>query len=450
MQKIIFKTAKTKSASIFLSRFGKAISQPRKSYAEQRFNAPLFVIYETWHAFQRHNVLGLSASLSFYAMFALIPLVLLMFFLLSQLVFSSDYAIVKLAIITSNLVPKLSSTIMTEIYNSAQHKAAWGAIGVFVLLWAVTPLAGAMRSSFYNIATLVEAPSYVRRKLKDMIAVLGMLLLFFLFTVSGILLDKLIAFFATDSALVQMLINASPLISGFVSLLFTLTLTTLVIAVFYFTFFPVRLYRKHVLIGAAFTAMLWLLMRPGFTLFLSVNESYGAIFGSLKNLFISITWLYFNFSAFLLGTELIATLRKKDVLLLKSLFNDMPQLEPGLRTNYLKKLMQRYGRIYHHGDYIFHHGDSTDQLYFLVSGEVQLHKDGKLLRSIQAGEYFGEVALLSNMPTFADAIASSVQADIIQISADNIETLLLDEPKVAMSFMRNLAKKLQMRNQKAI
>jgi membrane protein len=187
-------------------------------------------------------------------------------------------------------------------------------------------------------------------------------------------------------------------------------------------------------------------MRPGFTLFLSVNESYGAIFGSLKNLFISITWLYFNFTAFLLGTELIATLRKKDVLLLKRLFNDMPQLEAGLQSNYLNKLMQRYGKTYQHGDYIFHHGDSTQQLYFLVSGEVQLRKDSELLRSIAAGEYFGEIALLSNMPTFADAIASSRQAEIIQISADNIETLLLDEPKVAMSFIRKLATKLQMRN----
>jgi membrane protein len=445
MKKIIFKNPKAKSAANILADLAKAISHPRKSYATQRFSAPLFVMHETLHAFQRHNVLGLSASLSFYAMFALIPLVLLMFFLLSQLVFSSDYAIVKLAIITGNLVPRLSSTIMTEIYNSAQHKAAWGAIGLFVLLWAVTPLAGAMRSTFYHIAALVEAPSYIRRKLKDMISILGMLLLFFLFTVSGLLIDKFIAFFGTDNHIAQLLITSSAHISGFISLLVTLTLTTLVIAVFYFAFFPVRLYSKHILIGAAFTASLWLLMRPAFTLFLSINESYGAIFGSLKNLFISITWLYFNFTAFLLGTELIATLRKKDVLLLKKLFYDMPQLKPALQTSYLKKLMQHFGKTYHHGDYIFHLGDTTHQLYFLVSGEVQMQKEGKVLRTINAGEYFGEIALLSNLPTFADSITSSKQAEIIHISADNIETLLQDEPKVAMSFIRDLATKLQIR-----
>ncbi|MEY3743175.1 MAG: hypothetical protein RLZZ541_230, partial [Pseudomonadota bacterium] len=124
------------------------MNKPREAYAKQRYNTPLFVLHEMFDAFRRHNTLGLSASLSFYAMFALIPLLLLLFFLLSQLVFSSDYATVKLAIIMGNLVPKFSSAIMLEVYNTAQQKAAWGAAGLFVLLWAVTPLAGAMRSTF--------------------------------------------------------------------------------------------------------------------------------------------------------------------------------------------------------------------------------------------------------------------------------------------------------------
>lgn len=103
-----------------------AVTQSKFSYDEKRYSTPLFIAHETINAFKRHNVLGLSAALSFYAMFALIPLVLLMFFLLSQLVFSSEYAILKLAIITGNLVPKLSNTIMVEVYKTAQQKAAWG------------------------------------------------------------------------------------------------------------------------------------------------------------------------------------------------------------------------------------------------------------------------------------------------------------------------------------
>ncbi len=410
---------------------------PRKAYDSQRYNTPMFVAFEMFKAFQRHNAFGLSASLSFYAMFALIPLVLLMFFLLSHLVFSSDYAIVKLAIITGNLVPQLSSVIMVEVYNAAKQQAAWGAVGLFVLLWSVTPLASSMRSAFYNISSLVEAPSFIQRKIKDIFAIIGMLLLFFLFTFAGLMLEKVVMFLGANKQLLEHGILANGI---------SLTFTTLLIATFYYVFFPVRLKLRHILIGALFTAVLWLMMRPAFTLFLSYNQSYGSVFGGMKNLFISITWLYFNFAVFLLGTELIATLRKKDVLLLKGLFEENVTSSSD-RQNYIDKLLQRYGKTYQQGEYIFHSGDSVHELYYLVNGQVTLQKNGSSLRVIEPGEYFGEMAMLSNTATIADALVSSVTADVITIRTDNIETLLLDEPRVAMRFLRRLAGRLQQHNE---
>lgn len=435
MKKITF-TPKPKAQ--LKANLNKAINIPRKAYDNQRYNTPLFVAFETFKAFQRHNAFGLSASLSFYALFALIPLVLLMFFLLSQLVFSSDYAIVKLAIITGNLVPQLSSAIMVEVYSAAKQKAAWGALGLFILLWSVTPLASSMRSAFYNITSLVEAPSFVQRKIKDIFAIVGMLLLFFLFTFAGLLLEKVVAFLGANIQLLE---------HGILAGLISLTLTTILIATFYFAFFPVRLNIKHIFIGALFTAILWLLMRPAFTLFLSVNQSYGAVFGGMKNLFISITWLYFNFAVFLLGTELIATLRKKHVLLLKGLFDDSAATPFTGQQNYIRQLMQHYGKTYSHDEYIFHSGDTDYQLYYLVSGQVKIVQNGNVIRTIEPDNYFGEMAMLSNTPTIADAIVSSETADVIIIRTDNIETLLLDEPKVAMRFLRQLAGRLQKHNE---
>ncbi len=437
-------TAKPKSGLI--DNIRSAVTQSSFSYDDKRYSMPLFVAHETLNAFQRHNVLGLSAALSFYAMFALIPMVLLMFFLLSQLVFTSEYAIVKLAIITGNLVPKLSSTIMVEVYKTAQQKAAWGALGLFILLWAVTPLAGAIRSTFYNIANLVEARSFIRRKVKDILAVVAMLLLFFLFTLSGLMLEQVIAFVTNDHKLLHLILGTSDTGPFIASMLLSLALTTLTIAVFYVMFFPVRLYIKHIFIGALFTAIIWLLMRPAFSWFLSANESYGAVFGSMKNLFLSITWLYFNFTAFLLGTELIATLRKRDVLMLKSLFTHMSKQASKPPSPYMRKLMQHFGKTYHHAEHIFRLGDTTHNLYYLVRGQVNLLQHNDVLRTIEAGEYFGEMALLSNTPTIGDAVVTSDDADIVLISAENIETLLLDEPKVALRFLRQMATKLQKRD----
>ncbi len=437
-------TAKPKAGLI--NNIRSAVTESSFSYDEKRYSTPLFVAHETFNAFQRHNVLGLSAALSFYAMFALIPMVLLMFFLLSQLVFSSEYAIVKLAIITGNLVPKLSSTIMVEVYKTAQQKAAWGALGLFILLWAVTPLAGAIRSTFYNIANLVEARSFLRRKVKDMLAVVAMLLLFFLFTLSGLMLEQVIAFVTNNHKLLHLIFGISDTGEVVASMLLSLLLTTLTIAIFYVMFFPVRLYIKHIFIGALFTAIIWLLMRPAFSWFLSANESYGAVFGGMKNLFLSITWLYFNFTAFLLGTELIATLRKRDVLLLKSLFIHTSKQASKPSSPYMRKLMQHYGKTYHHAEHIFSLGDTTHNIYYLVRGQVQLLQHKDVLRTVEAGEYFGEIALLSNMPTIGDAVVSSDHADVVLISEENIETLLLDESKVALRFLRQVATKLQKRD----
>ena len=117
------------------------------------------------------------------------------------------------------------------------------------------------------------------------------------------------------------------------------------------------------------------------------------------------------------------------------------------KDNYVKKLMQHYGRTYQHGDYVFHSGNTTYQLYYLVAGQIQLLQNGNVLRTIEPDNYFGEMAMLSNTPTIADAIVTSEYADVITIHTDNIETLLIDEPKVAMRFLRELAGRLQKHNE---
>ncbi len=406
-----------------------ALDKPISAYAKHEYATPLFVLRETLAGFARHNVFGLSASLSFYALFALIPLVLLIFFLLSHLVFSSDYAIVKLAILTGNLVPEFSSKIMVEVYSATQTKAAWGALGLFVLLWTVTPLASAMRSAFYSIASMIEAPSYFKRKLKDVVSVLGILLLFFLFTSAGFIIEKIIRFLAVHLPVLQLNIIGS---------IGTLILTTVLIAVFYRVFFPMRVAFVHLLLGAFLTALLWLLMRPAFGLFLSLNQNYGAVFGSMKTIFVSITWLYLNFAVFLLGSELISTLRKKDVLLLKGLFDGAPN-----KANYIDALMNRYGLSLRQGEYIFERGNAERNLYYLVEGRVSLSNDGRIMRELVAGDYFGELAMLTKQPTTSDAIVSSDEARIIVIYAENIDTMLEDDPKIAMQLLRQIASRLQ-------
>lgn len=386
------------------------------------------MLRETLNGFRVHNGFSISASLSFYALFALIPMALLIFFTLSHLIISSDYAIVKLAILTGNLMPQFSNSIMLEVYNVSGHQAVWGAFGILALLWVVTPLASALRSAFYTIVTLLEAPSFIIRKIKDVIAVVGILLMFFLFTFSGLVLEKIVNFLQPVAMHITLINSLSSLL-----------LTTLMIALFYRVFFPVRVIFRYILIGSLTTAILWLAMRPAFGLFLSMNESYGAVFGSMKNMFISIAWLYYTFAIFLLGTELIATLRKKDVLFLRDLFSVMPRDS----ATYLRELMSRYGKTFGRDVYIFRQGEKSRDLYYIVSGEIKLIREGRVVRRLGTGDYFGEMALLTDTARAVDAQIESERAEVVMISAGNMETLLLGEPQVAMGFLKKMARRLQ-------
>jgi len=352
---------------------------------------------------------------------------LLMFFLLSHLVISSNYAIVQLAILTGNLVPEFSQRIMVEVYNISRHKAVWGAFGLFALFWAVTPLAGALRASFQTISSIVEVPSFIRRAATDSVSVIGILILLFLFTFSGIMLEKLVTFLRPEFVSARLTNTLSSIV-----------LSTLMLATFYRIFFPIKVQLRHILIGSLLTAALWVAMRPAFELFLFFKQSYGTIFGGMKNMFIAIGWLYYSFVAFLLGTELIATLRKKEVLLLKDLFSGSSH-----KAAYMDKLMQHFGKDYWQGQYIFREGDKGHEMYYLRSGMVDILLNGEIVRRLSPGEYFGEMALLTNATRSMDAVVSSNHAEVLRISSENIETLLIEEPRIAISFLREMALRLR-------
>jgi membrane protein len=407
---------------------GQSLAAPKAAMARHRYSAPLFVLREALGAFQRHNGFGISASLSFFAMFAMIPMALLILFLLSHFAVSSSFAIAKLTALVSNLVPKYSNRIMIEVYNLAKHKAAWGLFGMIALLWAATPLAGALRSAFFTIARIPEQPSYLRRKLEDVLGVIGILALFFLFTFSGLMLEKALGIF-----------SHLPWFAGIINWLASLAVSAMSIALFYRTFSPAVTKWRYILAGSFVTALLWSAMRPAFVLFLVVNHSYGTIFGGMKNLFLSIGWLYYGFVVFLIGTEIIAALHKRDVLMLRGLFLETPP-DP---DRYHSKLMALFGRIYQKGGTVFREGEEGNNLFYVLEGSVAIKHGNSTLRSISPGGYFGEMAFLTGAMRTADAVVESESAKIVVISPENLETLLLEEPKVALGFLKEMALRLK-------
>ena len=99
----------------------------------------------------------------------------------------------------------------------------------------------------------------------------------------------------------------------------------------------------------------------------------------------------------------------------------------------------------HKGDYIIREGTVTNTVFSIVEGELEVRIDGQTICFISAGECFGELSLLHNIPRTADVIVHSEQAVVLSLSETNLHRLISSHSELASKFLMNLAKSLAMK-----
>ncbi|KAI8615964.1 cyclic nucleotide-binding-like protein [Chytriomyces sp. MP71] len=75
------------------------------------------------------------------------------------------------------------------------------------------------------------------------------------------------------------------------------------------------------------------------------------------------------------------------------------------------------------GDYVFHQGDSATEMYFIQSGKVNIIVNSKLVSHANEGSFFGEVALIANIPRTA-SIQAAVPCVLYSLSANSFGEIL--------------------------
>lgn len=392
----------------------------------------LFILKESVKSFQKNNNFGISASLAYYGFFALIPLLLLVIYILGSYITSSQAAIEGIENVTSKLLPQFNKTITREIYSISQLRGMWGALSIIALFWSITPLTGGLRNAFSTIFKVDRKIPFIRAKLVDAAVVLIILILFVSLVVSEIFYS------ITVSAFFKKL----PFLFNVIDIIAPLFITMLFMTFFYFIFSPVKMRFTYLLTGALITAMLWSVMRPLFSLFLTFNPRYGVAFGSLKAVFIIFVWVYYAFSVILFGAEVMTNVIKKNALLLKGVF-----LNSQLSDKKHKRLMKKFGESYDKGEVIFSEGDADNNMFFILSGAVNIIKNEQVLKVMRQGEYFGEMSMLIQSPRTATAAVAESDTHLLTISEDNFGVILREEPKVILSVLKEMALRLKATNE---
>ncbi|NVI99164.1 cyclic nucleotide-binding domain-containing protein [Myxococcus sp. AM009] len=74
-------------------------------------------------------------------------------------------------------------------------------------------------------------------------------------------------------------------------------------------------------------------------------------------------------------------------------------------------------------------GDPTDGLYVVLSGEVEVRKDGHLLTQLREGEVFGEISLLQKTPATATVTATR-HTTLLRLPRADFDALISSHPQI--------------------
>jgi membrane protein len=384
------------------------------------------ILRESLASFLRNDNLGSAAALAYYALFALIPLFLLSIYILGHYILSSHTALREFEALSLQLLPEANRLIMGEVSSLINHGEIWGVMGIVTLLWAISPLMASFRHIFTRIFKVVNRPALLMAKIRDAMAVFSLLTLFLLMVLTQIYYANVL----------KVMFKQLPLLARAGNFIAPLIIMAVFMTIFYVVIAPVKLRVKHLLIGGLTAAVLLTVIRPLFSFMVTFNPRFGIAFGSLKAIFLILIWVYYSFSVILFGAEVMANLRKREVLLLKKLFFS-PE-HSGLR-NQIKELIHTAGT----GEFIINEGEKGAHMFYVLSGSVRISKGGQLLKTMVRGEYFGEMAMLIGAPRNATAMAAE-PTELVLISQDNFETLLREEPEIVMAVLKEMASRLSL------
>jgi len=137
--------------------------------------------------------------------------------------------------------------------------------------------------------------------------------------------------------------------------------------------------------------------------------------------------------------------RNESVELVKAMA-ETPLLE-GAASATITRLAERGNvRRYRRGSYLFHEGDDSPEVFFLVSGRVDISSDSaggrrQLHAAIETPQFFGELGVLGDMPRTASAL-SLEDSTVWVVQSEAFLEFLADEVPAARAVLRALARQV--------
>lgn len=249
----------------------------------------------TARKYSADNCSQMAAAISYYVLFAVVPLAIVLASVFGFVVRDRDIredVVQRVVDETAFGGAEGEQFVSDTVQGVSRVSAALSIVGLIGMAWSVSAMAGAVRRSLNAVWGVTAPQPPVQQKLIDLAMILGL----------GILLAASIA----GTGALQALRRVGPMADG--GVLWTLPSLALPAAVTFVAFLGMYRYLpakrqtfRAIWPGALVATVLFELLKNGFALYVAYFNNFDVVYGSLGAIMLFLLWTYFASSILLLG-----------------------------------------------------------------------------------------------------------------------------------------------------
>jgi membrane protein len=397
------------------------------------------ILWDTIKNYKYNGNTNQAAAISLYAILSFIPLFILTL-LAASYIFGSRPAIQhELMETIRGFNPYFSESLLKQLGHIEQKRQVLGWVGIFSLIWFSAMIFNAIEQAMNIIFRSRNYRNYIVSKL---------------LAISMIPMGWTVGIVSVGFTYMSTLLEEQPLLSSkqFAILPFLhgalfryilpYILTVAFFTIVYKIIPTVKVKLGSALTGAAIFSALTEIAKHFFTWYVSNYTRYNVIFGSLETLVILVIWVFYVALILLFCAELISSYQRRNLILLEKAF-----LSP--RNKIMKieeRLFRKFGRMFPKGAYIFRQGDTGQEMYYILMGNVRVERITgqvkKVLAEMGAGEYFGEMAALIEAPRTA-SVQAMEDSNVAVIDGITFRNLLRESGEVSLFMLKEFSNRIR-------
>ena len=285
------------------------------------------VLRRTFDEFQSDNLSDWAAALTYYAVLALFPMLIVLVALLG-LVGQGDTIDTLIRSLDRAGLQGVANSINRPLHNVVMHKGGAGALLGFALvgsLWSASGYVGAFMRAANAIYDVDEGRPFWKRRPLQVVLTLGMVLLLALVSLALVLTGALAVAVGDAIGVGRNAVKAWNIAKWPGLLIVVMTM----FALLYYIAPNVRQPRfRWVTPGGILGVILWVAASAGFGIYIANLGSYDRTYGTLASVIVFLVWLWITNLALLLGAEFDAELERARELAAGLPAEDRIQLPP--------------------------------------------------------------------------------------------------------------------------